>query len=207
MRIGILVLLLALLVPLAACGAGPSVPVPDPAKLTLLAHTPGFDAYYVDPATVRVTGDQVAATLVILRDPNPAGIRFTLWRQIMIPSEGLYKTLSAIHYNAAGRELSAEPDDDGWYFPLASERPALEAVSRAMLQYCQDRGLPLDAAPPAYIAKGFAYAGVTAVEKIHLFYDPASTKVAGEVLSCDALFVSSEPQKYGFKYFQTSLYF
>lgn len=190
MRIGILLLVFILLIPLVSCHAiGSPAESFDPAKLAFIrTNELGDDVFFI-PDSMQVNKDRLTVTFIGRKKNKSAGVQSYKWLAELKPGANMYKTLSVTNFDAAGRSLSTPPSTTEWRYAVPGD--PYDALIQTVASYCREKKLPLDTTAPVYASLGFRY--VVSTKKAFCFVGPATIKVENQYIQFQMLEVLSEP--------------
>ncbi len=199
MRLISVVLFLLLAVALAGCGgakpaAPPAKEAPQFARLLTVA---GGDSVSLDPATVKVSGNDVSVMLRFTKSEIKNGVKGESWDAVFRPSEQLVAVKAKMLYGEGGQVLSADTAGGGWEYVIPGSDT--ERIMAAVVEYCKSRGLTVNATPPPYALPGYKYLAKSTANDAYYLYKPASVRSGGGQASAEVLMIY-ETAKDGTKY-------
>jgi ABC-type transport system substrate-binding protein len=189
MRLSAIVIAILLAAALAGCGGG-TKPAAPPAKETpqfagLLTVASG--AVSLDPATVKVNGDDVAVVLRFAKSEIKNGVRAESWDAVFRPSEQLIAVKAKVLYGDNGQVLSADTAGGGWEYIIPGSDT--ERIMAAVVDHCKSRGLAVNATPPPYALPGYKYVAKSTANNAYYLYKPASVRKAPGQVSAEVLMI------------------
>lgn len=199
MRLTSVIFTLLLAVALAGCGgtkpaAPPAKEAPQFARLLTVA---GGDTVSLDPATVKVSGNDVALILRFAKSASKNGVTTESWDAVFRPSEQSVAVKAKMLYGEGGQVLSADTAGGGWEYVIPGSDT--ERIMAAVVEYCKSRGLAVNATPPPYALPGFKYLAKSTANNAHYLYKPAPVRSGTGQTSVEILLIY-ETVKDGTKY-------
>jgi hypothetical protein len=190
MRLISIIITLLLAVTLAGCGAAkpaapPAKQAPQFAKLLTVA---GGDNVSLDPATVKVSDNDVAVMLRFTKSENKSGVKTESWDAVFRPSEQLVAVKAKMLYGEGGQVISADTAGGGWEYVIPGSDT--ERIMAAVVEYCKSRGLAVNATPPPYALPGFKYLAKSTANNAYYLYKPASVRSGGGQTSVEVLMIN-----------------
>jgi hypothetical protein len=187
MRLISFILILLLAIAAAGCG-GASKPVAPPAVeaprfAALLTVASG--AVSLDPASVKVSGNEVAVVLRFAKSEIRNDVKTESWDAVFRPSEQLIAVKAKILYGDNGQVLSADTAGGGWEYIIPGSDT--EKIMTAVVDYCKSRGLAMNATPPPYALPGYKYVAKSTANNAYYLYKPASVRKASGQVSAEVL--------------------
>lgn len=192
MRLVAILLTLLLAVALAGCGGTkPAAPPAAPqAKETQpfvkLLTVAGGDTVALDPATVKVSGNDVSLMLRFTKSEIKNGAKTESWDAVFRPSEQLVAVRAKLLYGESGQVISADTVG-GWEYVIPGSDT--ERIMAAVVEYCKSRGLAVNATPPPYALPGFKYLAKSTANNAYYLYKPASVRSGTGQTSVEVLII------------------
>jgi len=189
MRLTSIVLIALLSAALAGCGgtkqaAPPAKQAPQFATLLTVA---GGDSVSLDPATVRVSGNDVSLMLRFTKREIKNGVKTESWDAVFRPSEQLVAVKAKLLYGEAGQVISADTAGGSWEYVIPGSDT--ERIMAAVVEYCKGRGLAVNATPPPYALPDFKYLVKSTANNAYYLYKPASVRAGGGQTSVEVLMI------------------
>ncbi len=194
----IVALIMLLVFALAGCGGPkPAAPAKEPPAFTRLLTVSNGGTVSIDPATVKVSEAEVSLMLHFAKQDSKNGVKSESWDASFKPSERLMAVKTKMLYDDKGQVVSSDTLGGGWEYIIPDSDT--EKIMLAVVDYCQGRGLAVNATPPPYALPGFKYITKSTANNAYYLYKPDSLRRSGGQTSVEVLMIN-ETVRDGVKY-------